>query len=116
MAKDGGFLLIHVDETDGERVRVKMPLAVIDAMLSTDEEELDLVAALEALADYDVGDLVTVDLFDRYEGKGVPEGRVSLAFRLVFQRADRTLTDAEVSKSVDRVVRALTKRFGAELR
>jgi phenylalanyl-tRNA synthetase beta chain len=71
---------------------------------------------LEAIRKAAGGDLVTVDLFDRYEGKGVPEGRVSLAFRLVFQRADRTLTDAEVSKSVDRVVRALTKRFGAELR
>ena len=34
--------------------------------------------------------LISVELFDRYEGKGVPEGKVSLAFRLVFQRADRT--------------------------
>jgi hypothetical protein len=66
VAKDGGYLLIHVDETDGERVRVKMPLAVIDAMLSTDEEELDLVAALRALADYDVGDLVTVESDDSF--------------------------------------------------
>jgi phenylalanyl-tRNA synthetase beta chain len=61
-------------------------------------------------------DLVSVELFDRYEGKGVPEGRVSLAFRLIFQRADRTLSDAEISKSIDRVVRMLTNRFGAELR
>jgi phenylalanyl-tRNA synthetase beta chain len=61
-------------------------------------------------------DLLSVEIFDRYEGSGVPEGRVSLAFRLVFQRADRTLSDAEVTKSVDRVVRTLTHRFGAELR
>lgn len=61
-------------------------------------------------------DLVSVELFDRYEGEGVPEGRVSLAFRLVFQRADRTLSDTEVTKSVDRVVRMLMHRFGAELR
>jgi len=46
----------------------------------------------------------------------VPAGRVSLAFRLVFQRADRTLSDAEVNQSVDRVVRMLANRFGAELR
>jgi phenylalanyl-tRNA synthetase beta chain len=62
------------------------------------------------------GALRKVVLFDRYEGRGVPEGRVSLAFRLVFQRTDRTLTEAEVAKAVDRVVKELAERFGAELR
>jgi len=57
-----------------------------------------------------------VELFDRYEGPGVPEGRVSLAFRLTFQRGDRTLTDAEVNKATDRVVQMLAHRFGGELR
>ena len=61
-------------------------------------------------------DLVSVDLFDRYTGRGVPEGRLSLAFRLVFQRADRTLTDSEVTAITDRVVKALAQRFGAEPR
>jgi phenylalanyl-tRNA synthetase beta chain len=71
---------------------------------------------LDAIRKAGGSDLVSVDLFDRYEGKGVPEGRVSLAFRLVFQRADRTLSDAEITKNMDRVVRMLTNRFGAELR
>ncbi|MGH7821778.1 MAG: phenylalanine--tRNA ligase subunit beta, partial [Candidatus Binatia bacterium] len=61
-------------------------------------------------------DLVSVEIFDRYEGRGIPEGRVSLAFRLVFQRADRTLTDAEVNRAMDRIVAPLASRFGAELR
>jgi phenylalanyl-tRNA synthetase beta chain len=61
-------------------------------------------------------DLLSVEIFDRYEGRGIPEGRVSLAFRLVFQRADRTLTDAEVNRVMDRIVAALATRFGAELR
>ena len=60
--------------------------------------------------------LASVDVFDRYEGKGVPEGKVSVAFRLVFQRLDRTLTEAEVTKSVERVVQLVSKRFGGELR
>ncbi|TMA31550.1 MAG: phenylalanine--tRNA ligase subunit beta [Deltaproteobacteria bacterium] len=55
-------------------------------------------------------------VFDRYEGRGIPEGRVSLAFRLVFQRSDRTLTDAEVNRVMDRIVAALASRFKAELR
>jgi phenylalanyl-tRNA synthetase beta chain len=61
-------------------------------------------------------DCLQADLFDRYEGKGVPEGKVSLAFRLVFQREDRTLTDGEVSPAVEKVVRMLAHRFGGELR
>ena len=60
--------------------------------------------------------LQDVDLFDRYEGKGVPEGKLSLGVRLVFQHAERTLTEAEVAKATERVVRALGQQFGAELR
>ncbi|NRA08086.1 MAG: phenylalanine--tRNA ligase subunit beta [Myxococcales bacterium] len=61
-------------------------------------------------------DLISVELFDRYEGSKLPEGQVSLAFHLVFQRADRSLTDDEVSKRMDRVLRKLTGSFGATLR
>ena len=60
--------------------------------------------------------LTSVDVFDRWEGKGVPEGKVSLTFRLVFQRTDRSLTDSEVVKATDRVVNLLAHRFGGELR
>ena len=61
-------------------------------------------------------DLISVELFDRYQGKGIAKGRASLGFRLVFQRSDRTLQDAEVTKAVDRIVRMLAHRFNAELR
>lgn len=61
-------------------------------------------------------DLVGLDLFDRYEGRGIPEGRVSLAFRLIFQRLDRAFTEAEIARVVDRVTGMLSHRFGAELR
>jgi phenylalanyl-tRNA synthetase beta chain len=84
------------------------------ALLVAREQRADeLLAAIAKTAG---GDLESVELFDRYEGKGVPEGRVSLAFRLVFQRLDRTLTDAEVGSAVERVVRMLSHRFGGELR
>ena len=62
------------------------------------------------------GNLQSVAVFDRYEGRGVPEGKVSVAFRLEFQRTDRTLTDAEVSRTVERIVKELSQRFGGELR
>ena len=71
---------------------------------------------LEAARKAAGGDVTSVTLFDRYEGKGVAKGKVSLGVRLIFQRMDRTLQDTEVNHSVDRVVETLTQRFGAELR
>ncbi|MCM2303493.1 MAG: phenylalanine--tRNA ligase subunit beta [Elusimicrobia bacterium] len=63
-----------------------------------------------------VPELQDTVLFDVYEGKGVPEGKISLAIRLTFGRFDRTLTDAEVSAAVEKIVAALAKELGASLR
>ena len=52
-----------------------------------------------------------LDQFDRFE----KEGRVSLAFRLVFESMDRTLTDDEVNGVIERVSEALAK-VGYEVR
>jgi phenylalanyl-tRNA synthetase beta chain len=60
--------------------------------------------------------LVDVHVFDRFDGKGIPEGKVSLAFRMVFQHPDRTLRDEEVTKAVERVRKMLVHRFKGQLR
>jgi phenylalanyl-tRNA synthetase beta chain len=57
--------------------------------------------------------LADVREFDRYQGKGVPEGKVSLALRLTFRAGDRTLTDGEVQTAMDAVMRALSSEHGA---
>jgi phenylalanyl-tRNA synthetase beta chain len=57
--------------------------------------------------------LVRVREFDRYQGTGVPEGRVSLSLRLTFRSPERTLTDAEVQGAMDRVLAALTEKHAA---
>ncbi|HEX9367184.1 MAG TPA: phenylalanine--tRNA ligase subunit beta, partial [Vicinamibacterales bacterium] len=51
--------------------------------------------------------------FDRYRGKGVPDGRVSLSLRLTFRSPERTLTDAEVDEAMTRIVDALASNHGA---
>ena len=51
--------------------------------------------------------------FDRYRGKGVPDGRVSLSLRLTFRSPERTLTDAEVDAAMERIVKALADSHGA---
>jgi phenylalanyl-tRNA synthetase beta chain len=57
--------------------------------------------------------LVGLREFDRYAGKGIPEGKVSLALRLTFRSPDRTLTDAEVQRAMDDVITALKEQHGA---
>jgi len=57
--------------------------------------------------------LTTIGFFDRYKGKGVPEGQVSVSIRLTFQLPDRTLTDAEVQDSFDKILAALVREHGA---
>jgi phenylalanyl-tRNA synthetase beta chain len=58
----------------------------------------------------------TVRLFDVYEGKGVEQGRKSLALALTFQARDRTLGDEEVENAIAQVRETLAKDFDARQR
>lgn len=60
--------------------------------------------------------LETVEFFDAYTGRQVPDGKKSVAFRLTFRAAERTLTHDEVDREVARVVQALERALGAVLR
>ena len=60
--------------------------------------------------------LKEINLFDIYEGKGIPPGKKSLTFSLNWQAADRTLTDKEIDDIVEKIVKFLSKRFSAKLR
>jgi len=63
------------------------------------------------------GDLLTeIRLFDLYRGDQVGKGNKSLAYSLVYQAADRTLTDDEVGKIRARIVKKLGETLGAALR
>jgi phenylalanyl-tRNA synthetase beta chain len=57
--------------------------------------------------------LASVREFDRYQGKGVPEGRVSLSLRLTFRSHERTLTDAEVETAMKQILDALKDAHNA---
>lgn len=73
VAKEGGHLLVKAEETktrqdkDGnstqrkEKVDVRLPMSVVDALLSGGTNELDLLAAVRALAAYGEGVLVTAE-------------------------------------------------------
>jgi len=82
---------------------------VVDASLPAMAVEAALRRAGGAL-------LREVSLFDVYEGSQLPPGKKSLAYHLTFQAADKTLTDADVSKQRGRIVRLLEQQLGATLR
>ena len=56
------------------------------------------------------------ELFDIYSGENLAPGTKSLAFHVHFQAADRTLTNEEVSRSLDGLLRNLEREAGATLR
>jgi len=63
------------------------------------------------------GDIVEdAFLFDIYRGKNIPEGKKSVAFRIIYRSGKRTLTDNEVDEIHGKVVNKLNKEFGAILR
>ena len=90
-----------------------MPAALQDVALIVDDSVSagDVQAALRAGA----GNLLeSITLFDRYDKIG--DGKISLAFSLVFRANDRTLTGAEVAQAREAAVAEAGKRTGAVLR
>ena len=89
---------------------VRRDIAVI---LPRDMAASDVLSAVENAA----GEaLVNLKLFDIYEGKGIDPERKSMGLGLTYRDSSRTLTEEEVTQSVEAVVRSLQERFGASLR
>ncbi len=55
-------------------------------------------------------------LFDLYTGKGIPAGKKSLAIRVRYRDLEKTLTEDEVVKMHDKLIRSLCHQLGAEIR
>jgi len=57
-----------------------------------------------------------VILFDLYRGKGVPDGKKSMAVRVRYRSAEKTLTDEEITSAHEKIVKDLKKSVSAEIR
>jgi phenylalanyl-tRNA synthetase beta chain len=101
--------------TDATRPLPRHPFVVRDLSIVVDDTlPAEIIRGTILSAGRDTpAPLVTVTFFDRYQGAGVPQGRVSLSVRLTFQAVDRTLTDAEVQHSVDAILAALVREHAA---
>lgn len=84
------------------------------ALLVPEDTPAATVTALLAAAGGEM--LTSLKLFDLYTGEQVPAGYKSLAYSLVFQAADRTLTEREVEPLLAGIIRAAEERLGAKMR
>lgn len=60
--------------------------------------------------------LQSVNLFDVYEGKGVPAGKKSYAVSFILRDDQRTLTDKQIDKTMKKLLAAFERDFDAQLR
>ena len=60
--------------------------------------------------------LMNSKVFDLYQGKGIPEDKKSIAFTLELGSSEKTLTDEEITQTINKITESLDKKFGAELR
>ncbi len=93
----------------------RFPAVVRDLALVVDHEQpaQALLNGLIAAAPACVREVV---LFDVYQGKGVDQGKKSLAFRVVMQDTEKTLADGEVEAAVAKMIEAASREFAAKLR
>jgi phenylalanyl-tRNA synthetase beta chain len=79
------------------------------------DEGITVQILLEAMQNVSSPYVAEVGLFDVYRGKGVGQGKKSLAFRVLLQDTHKTLTDSEIEPIITQLVTALQKH-GAQLR
>ena len=93
----------------------KFPSVIRDLAIVVDQN-LPLQTLLDRLKSQLPALIQDVQLFDIYTGKGIPENKKSLAFRIVMQDTQRTLQDSEVDAATQNLMACLVQAFGAELR
>jgi phenylalanyl-tRNA synthetase beta chain len=106
-------LLPYTTEVKMYKAISRFPSVVRDIALVVDldvsnQQVLDIIKSFRQISE--------VLLFDVYSGKQVAEGKKSLAYRLVYQSAEQTLTDEAVNKVQEQVLKKLTQELGATLR
>jgi phenylalanyl-tRNA synthetase beta chain len=94
---------------------ITFPAVKQDLALVVDEK-VEAGALVEAAREAAGPELREARVFDVYRGRQVGEGRKSVALALVFQSAERTLSDEDAAALRARIVAVLAERFDAELR
>jgi len=91
------------------------PSAVRDLaiLVPMDIKVIDVMNVINSIGGKLVRD---IDLFDIYEGEGIPDGKKNLAFHIIYQAKDRTLTATEIDKVQKKIIKALEENPEWEIR
>lgn len=93
----------------------RQPPALRDLAIVVDQQ-LELQTLMDGIRAHCPARIQDIRLFDVYTGKGIAQGKKSLAFRIVMQDTQRTLQDAEVDAAVQELLNYLQQAFAAQLR
>lgn len=91
------------------------PAAIRDIaiLVPTETKVIELLNVINSVG----GELIRdVDLFDLYEGEPLPEGKKNVAFHIIYQAKDRTLTSKEIDELHQKIIKAIEKNPNWEVR
>lgn len=80
------------------------------------DESVAFGAIEKVVDDASLENLESLDFFDEYRGKQIPQGKKSLAFRLVFRAPDGTLKSEQVDAQITELTQRLESQVGAQVR
>ena len=100
---------------DGREIPADTPIHDMWIRLVVDES-LPAQTLLDALHDAKPAHVTELSLFDVYRGRGLTDGRKSLAILVLMQDTSRTLTDADIDATESHLLAVARDRFGATLR
>jgi len=93
----------------------KHPASTRDLAVVVDEE-VSVSSVMDSVKEMAGNDLISLNLFDIYRGKGIDSKRKSLAMGLTWQHPSRTLTDDEINRFMESIINTLQTRLDAVLR
>ncbi|WP_158969566.1 phenylalanine--tRNA ligase subunit beta [Paraglaciecola sp. L3A3] len=93
----------------------KFPANRRDIAIVVDDDKV-VGEILTSIEKFGANQLVGLNLFDVYKGKGIAEGKKSLAISLILQDKSKTLAESDIQATVDGIVAELSEKFEASLR
>ncbi|MGI8426900.1 MAG: phenylalanine--tRNA ligase subunit beta [Actinomycetota bacterium] len=111
----GTLLAMAQVETPSAGRQSRFPAVFLDLAVSV-LEEVNAADVLKTARAAGGPELESIRLIDVYRGEQAGEGRKSLAFSMVFRRADRTLAESEAILSRDAMAAAIAKDHGGRVR
>ncbi len=93
----------------------RFPDVLRDSALLLDEG-IAAAEVMEIIQRTKIKNMEAAVLFDLYTGQGIPVGKKSLAVRIRYRAQEKTLTEDEVSKAHNKLIKSLCQQLGAEIR